>query len=48
MELEALGEVQRDNVAVQTTACELQRLFVNGSEGQDVVLGCQRVEARIL
>ena len=48
MELEALAEIQRDDVAIKTSTCELQGLFVHGSQRKDVVLGCQRIESSIL
>jgi hypothetical protein len=41
--LEALAEIQRDNVAIQTSTCELQGLLVYGSQSKDVVLSCQRI-----
>lgn len=48
MELETLAEIQRDDVAVETSACELQGLFVHGSQSKNVVLCRERIQSRIL
>jgi len=48
VKLEALAEIQRDDVAIKTSTRELQCLFVHGSQSKDIVLGCQRIESRVL
>ena len=47
-EWQTLCEVERDDVTVEAAAGELQRAFIDRSDGQDVVVATELCESSIL